>query len=412
ATFDLTYTRSDVSVGSITQTVTGLPNGATMVFTPATAVFAPATATSATSQLVVTTLSTTPDNTYPLTITTTSGSISHTSPVSLVVARPPDFALSLSANALTVARGSSGQVSATIQTTGSPGGVTIIVDGLTSGVTAVASPAVVSGSGTTLITFTVSATATPGPLSLTVRGITPTITRSAPLSLTIPAPPPSNLVVHALSSSVTMLAGGLQQVPVRITRTGAAVGQLIDLTAGGMTGNGAAWITPALTTGDSVTLNILAGSAGTSTVIVSGVISSVQNAIPSTDVVAVTAQASLVPDFAFIPAPQTISLDVVTPQQMAIEIRRSNGFTGPISFETVGPTASSFSVTFALNNVTGNATGMTVRTNANLATGPYVLRIRGTSGAIVRELTMTIIIKEYTYPPYPGGSVMKTKPPE
>jgi hypothetical protein len=66
--------------GQVSLSVSGLPTGAIGTFTPN-----PATTS---STMAVTTISTTPAGTYALTITGVSGSLTHTSTVSLTVARP------------------------------------------------------------------------------------------------------------------------------------------------------------------------------------------------------------------------------------------------------------------------------------------------------------------------------------
>ena len=74
--------------GVVTLTASGQPAGTTVGFSPATLTG------SGTSTLTVTTTGSTPVGTYPLTITGTSGTLTHTTTVSLVVNAqppPPDF---------------------------------------------------------------------------------------------------------------------------------------------------------------------------------------------------------------------------------------------------------------------------------------------------------------------------------
>jgi uncharacterized repeat protein (TIGR01451 family) len=80
--FTVNLTRIAGFTGAVTFTVTGLPDGAGGAFSPQPA-------TGASSTLTITTNSTTPAGTFPLTITGTSGNLSHSSGTSLIVTAPP-----------------------------------------------------------------------------------------------------------------------------------------------------------------------------------------------------------------------------------------------------------------------------------------------------------------------------------
>src|SRR5207248_3332319 len=95
--YGITITPVNSFSGSVTLSATGLPAGATGTFPPN-----PATAT---SSLAVTTASTTPAGTYTLTITGVSGTLAHTSTVTLVVNPPPDFTVAGSPSSQTVVQG-------------------------------------------------------------------------------------------------------------------------------------------------------------------------------------------------------------------------------------------------------------------------------------------------------------------
>ena len=87
----------------------------------ATATFAPASLGSGAwgSSLTLTTSSTTPAGSYPFTITATSGSLTRTVAVTLTVtAAPADFSVALSPSAISIARGSSADVTVSVGATG------------------------------------------------------------------------------------------------------------------------------------------------------------------------------------------------------------------------------------------------------------------------------------------------------
>ncbi|MEO7359120.1 MAG: hypothetical protein ABI120_02240, partial [Gemmatimonadaceae bacterium] len=95
-----------IGLGNFTQSVTGLPKGATSSFTPVNSFN--------NSQLTVTTSSTTPDGVYPLTLIGTLDTLVRTYVVTLVVETPANFTMSLTPPALTVARNASNSVDVSI----------------------------------------------------------------------------------------------------------------------------------------------------------------------------------------------------------------------------------------------------------------------------------------------------------
>src|SRR5215472_7622157 len=95
--YGVTITPTGSFSGQVSLSVNGLPTGATANFAPN-----PATTT---STLSVTTSTSTPAGTYPLTITGLSGNLTPTATVTLVVNPLPDFTLSASPSSLTVSPG-------------------------------------------------------------------------------------------------------------------------------------------------------------------------------------------------------------------------------------------------------------------------------------------------------------------
>lgn len=74
---------------------------------------------------------------------------------------------------------------------------------------------------------------------------------------------------------------------------------------------------------------------------------------------------------------------------------------------------SDYSVTFSLNSTTGSGMGMTIYVSPNVALGPHVMRIRGTSGSLVHEVSMTLNVTSASTPyPYPYSPGVKLPPPQ
>ena len=174
--YNLTITPVNGFTGQVTFSVSGLPSGANGTFSPN-----PATSTSA---LSVTTSTTTPAGSYPLTVTGVSGSLTHTVAATLVVTAAPNFTLSGSPSSQTVVPGGSTTYSVTIApTNGFTGQVTFSVGGLPTGATGSFSPNPATSISTLSVPTSVS---TPiGTYPLTVTGTSGTLTHTATVTLVV-----------------------------------------------------------------------------------------------------------------------------------------------------------------------------------------------------------------------------------
>ena len=166
--------------GEVGLSVSGLPAAVgTAAFSP------PAVAGAGTSQLTVTTLPGSPGGTFPLTITGSSGQLSRSRTVSLVVTAR-DFTVTASPATVAVSRRQTATYSVTLAQLGGPvGPVTLAVAGLPAGATASASPNPAGAPGTsTLMVRTGSATPR-GTFGLTVTGTAGALVRQASVQLQV-----------------------------------------------------------------------------------------------------------------------------------------------------------------------------------------------------------------------------------
>lgn len=176
-TYTVTVTPSNGFNGNVTFSVSGLPTGASAVFNPTSVTG------SGSSVMTVTTSSSTPTGSYPLTITATSGTLMHTAQVTLNVA---DFTLSVSPSSQTVNRGSQTTYTLTVAASGSfTGKVTFSGAGLPSHTTATFNPKSVVGSGTSTLTVSVKSQAKTGTYPLTITGTGAGTKHSQSVSLVI-----------------------------------------------------------------------------------------------------------------------------------------------------------------------------------------------------------------------------------
>ena len=188
--------------GQVGLSVDGLPGGATGTFTPN-----PATGS---STLAVTTATTTPTGTYPLTIRGVSGTLSHSAPATLVVNPAPDFSLS----ATPASRSVGGSVTSTTYsvtitpTNGFSSPVTLSASGPLIGALGTFSPNPATASSTLAVsilsntpagTYTLTLTGTSGSLS---HSTTVTLVVNADFSLS--ASPTSRTIGQGQSATYTI----------------------------------------------------------------------------------------------------------------------------------------------------------------------------------------------------------------
>jgi len=172
ASYSVTVTASGGFSGSVTFSVTGLPNGATQTFSPT------AVTGSGSSVLTITA----PLGAYSLTITGTSGSLVHQVAATLVVSNG-DFSVSASPSSRTITAGKSTTYTAKYTPiNGFSGTVTWSVTGLPTGVSGNFTP---SGTATVLLTVNSAKTTRSGTYTLTLVGTSGALHHSTTVSLIV-----------------------------------------------------------------------------------------------------------------------------------------------------------------------------------------------------------------------------------
>jgi hypothetical protein len=175
--YSVTVTPSGGFSGNVSFTVTGLPAGATASFSPSSV------PGSGSSTLSVNTSSSTPAGSYPLTITATSGNLTHSTQVTIAVA---DFSIAASPSSQTVSGNSKTTYTVTVTALGPfSAAVNFSVSGLPARTSASFSPTSVVGSGTTNLRISIKPRAPIGTYPLTITGTGGGATHSANVSLVI-----------------------------------------------------------------------------------------------------------------------------------------------------------------------------------------------------------------------------------
>lgn len=202
---------------SIALSVSGLPTGATASFSTSPL------AGAGTSTLTVTVPASSAAGNYGLTISGTSGALSHSTQVNLTVTAP-DFSISATPSTQTVTAG--GNTTYTVSTSalnGFTGSVSLGTSGLPTGATASFSPSSISGSTTSTLTISTLSSTPAATYTITITGVSGSINHSTAVLLAVNAP----------TGSVTISApanNSNQSTSVRVTasatETGTTVAQM------------------------------------------------------------------------------------------------------------------------------------------------------------------------------------------
>ncbi len=208
--------------GAVALSASGMPSGVTAAFSPVS--------TTSSSTLTLTVSSAVAVGSYNVTVTGISGSLTHTTVVSLTVTvPPPNFTLSASPTSLTVVQGTSGTSTITVNPlNGFVGSVALTASGLPSGVTATPDPSSTVASST--LTFAATSTAATGTSTVTITGVSGGLTHMTTVSLTVNTA--GDFTFTASPTSFTVTAGQ----PSTSTLTIAPLNGFIGTTAFGCSG--------------------------------------------------------------------------------------------------------------------------------------------------------------------------------
>jgi hypothetical protein len=247
-------------------TATGMPSGATAAFGP------PNITAGNTSTLTLTAGAATPAGTYTITITGASPMATHTATVSFTVQAANDFTIAVDPATVTVAPGASGTTTVTTAVAAGAGeNITLSVDGLPSGVTAVFAPTSIVAGNTSTLTLTVDAAVLVGTYSLTVTGTSPSTSHGASLSLVVGGN--DDFALSLLPAALDIGVNSHDSTTVQ-TMVTAGSAQSVTLTVDGLPqGATASFDNPTIPTGDSATLTITTGPdtpMGTTNVTITG----------------------------------------------------------------------------------------------------------------------------------------------
>jgi hypothetical protein len=232
--------------GTVTFSTGSLPSGVSASFNPTSVTM------SGTSTLTLNTSSTTTPGSYAITVAGTSGSLSHSATVTLVV---QDFSLSVTPASQSVAQGASTTYTVNItRNSGFSGSVGFSVSGLPGAASGSFSPNPATGSSSTL-SVSISATTPAGSYPLTITGTSGALTRITNATLSVTPALSGDFSLSITPGSVSVKAGGPASYTVNIARTGGFAGN-ISLSASGLPASATVSFTPNPAGGASSALTI------------------------------------------------------------------------------------------------------------------------------------------------------------
>ena len=251
-TTSVTITRAGGFAGVVSLSVTGLPPGVGVGFSPAQL-----SATEVGSTINVTVAPTAVPGTFNATINATGAGVTAGSVnLELTISQAPDFRISLTNTALSITAGQSGNTTVNVERTNYAGVITLALVNAPAGVTASFSPTTVSANST-VITITVGPAVTPATYPLQIEGVgTGVGSRVTTLMLTV-QPQLASFSINVSPTAFTLPRGNTTVLNITLSRTDytGPVTLTFENPPAGITGT----ITPATTTGNTATFNISVG---------------------------------------------------------------------------------------------------------------------------------------------------------
>ncbi|GEM_PF-612178 len=391
ATYNISTSPINGFTGSITLSASGLPSGATASFSP------PSVTAGSGSTLTITTLSTTPVGSSSVTVTGTSGSLSHgAAPVTLTVAPPPDFSVSVTPSSFTISPG--GTATYTVSASalnGFTGSITLSANNLPSGATGSFNPTAITPGITSTLTITTTSSIALGSTSFTVGGTSGSLSHNSN-SATLNVTPPPDFSISATPPSFTVNPGGKATYTVSVSALNGFTGS-VNLSASGLPSGATASFSPAsITPGTASTLTVTTTSGvalGSSLFNITGTSGSLSHSTTATLVVSAT------PDFTLGATPPSTSVVQGTSATYTVSATALNGFSGSIALSASGQPSGS-TASFAPASISpGVSSTLTITTSGSVAAGSYTVTITGTSGSITHTATVSL-----TVTPSGGGS--------
>lgn len=399
----ITVTPSGGFTGSVNLSASGLPSGVTATFGTN-----PATSTSVLSLAASSTATT---GTFAVTITGTSGTLTHTTTISLTVkpVASPNFSLSTSPSSVTVVQGNSGNTAISVTPSGGfTGSVSLSASGLPSGVTATfgTNPT----TSTSVLTFTASAAAATGTATVTITGTSGSLSHSTTVTLTVNSAARPDFTISDSPTSITVTRGTTGHSTVTIGAVNGFTGT-VSLSVSGLPSGASATFSPnPITNGSGNSSMSLSTSSstpsGTYTLTITG--TSTSPSLTHSTTVTLVVNTASTGNFSLSAALSSQTVTAGNSAGYTATITPSGGFTGSVTLSVSG-LPSGATARFSVNPVAGSGnSSLTINTSSSTPTGTYTLTITGTSASpsLTHSTTVTLVVNSFSVSASPSSETV------
>ena len=392
AVYDLTIIPLYGFTGNVMLAASNLPVGTAVSFAPQTVIGG-----SGTTAITVQTSTFTPQNSYDITLTATSGTLVHSTAITINVGAIGDFIGSFDHGTATVAPGGSATYTLTLTPLyGFTANVTLSASGLPAGATASFSPVtVVGGSGSSTLTVSTTNSTPTGLYPFTVVGTTPGLSHSTSINLLVGAPDFTGSINPTFQA---VAPGGSAQYTLTLKTIGTQpFGSVVTPTVSGLPAGVTATFNPATINpdaGGSAVLT-LATSASTPQGTVTPLVTAAGNGQShGANVTLSVSTAATTGDFSGNFSPMAATASPSSPATYTLTLTSSGGFNGNVALGVSGlpyDTVASFSP-----SVVPGASGTSVLTVSVASTTPpgiYTINVNATSGSTLSHTTsLTLLV--------------------
>lgn len=378
ATTAISVTANGSFTGSVSLSVTGLPQGVSAAFNPV-AIPAGGTAT-----LRLTAAASALLGTANLALRGTYSSLAESAPLILNVVPAPGFSLIATPPTLTIAAGASLSSTVVVSGTGGfAGAVTLAVSGLRAGVTATVSPASVPAGGTATVTVTAAASSTASNGNISILGTGGGLSVQIPITVAVIAAPGFSLTPGASTLNVAPGATGLAGISV-LTKGGYQ--GIVSLYVAGLPGGVTAAFTPSTTAvgGSAMLMITVAPSTGLSTSLLT--ITGISGNLSATTTISLTIAA---PGFYLQAGATSLSVGDGLSVSTTVKVIPAYGFTGTVTLAATGLPCGIYAVFTPPSIPAGGTASLKLSSNFGAVVTTNIV-ITGTSGAMRATATLSL----------------------
>jgi hypothetical protein len=386
STFTVSTTGKNGFAGAVAFAISGLPTGAT------TSPPFPFSVPVSTSRKVTLSVPASTGN-FPLTVTATSGSLSHSAPMTLKISSSTDFSIGISPTSITAAPGSSGS-SFTVSVAGQngfKGSVSVAITGLPAGTTtSPSSPFSVAAGFSQNVSFAIPGNASVGSYTVALSATAASVTHTATLALTVSNAPDFNLGLSPIALAAN--AGTSPTFNVSVTGVNGFTGAVSISISGLPAGASTSPLSPfsvAAGNGQTVSLSIpTTATPGNYSVVLNGTSGSLAHSAT----LALTVNPP--PDFSIALSPTALTATAGTSTAtFTVSITGQNGFTGSPTITLSGlPSGVTSSPASPFTVAAGSSQPVTLTIPSTTASGDYTVSANGNSGSLTHSAVLDLAI--------------------